>query len=277
MTLEGRRPVVRSRRQLAAADDEPPGAPEQRAFTMTDRVEQKRTAMPGTYVTDHRIRLFTSKRKHSRSRRGNSWYERASTARRIEHNGRLPSHNPPRIWRTRSDPFADVWGSEVVPLLRHAPRLKAFTLLCRLQEAHPGLFPDSSKVDHHRDARFSRCARRHRESGSAQPNFDCSQCMLLFRFIQRLSASVVVGSQARGRGRPSNKPQHSTSPAHSHPNDGSALPEQSIAAFLAPYPCKANAMATFARFIQRTNDARTGSRKMQEPCVANLFSLATDA
>lgn len=45
---------------------------------------------------------------------------------------------PSRAWRTRHDPFAEVWESEVVPLLRHAPRLKAITLLCKLQEAHPG-------------------------------------------------------------------------------------------------------------------------------------------
>ncbi|WP_445343887.1 hypothetical protein [Caballeronia fortuita] len=54
-------------------------------------------------------------------------------ARRIEHDDRLPSQKPPRAWRTRHDPFAKVWECEVVPLLRHAPRLKAITLLCELR------------------------------------------------------------------------------------------------------------------------------------------------
>jgi hypothetical protein len=102
--------------------------------------------MPGTYVMDQRVRLFMSKRKHHTQEVAAAMAGMSvRTARRIEHHGRLPSQTPPRTWRTRSDPFADVWESEVVPLLRHAPRLKAITLLCKLQEAHPGLFPDSTR------------------------------------------------------------------------------------------------------------------------------------
>jgi hypothetical protein len=102
--------------------------------------------MPGTYVTDQQVRLYMSKRKHHTQEVAAAMAGMSvRTARRIEHDGRLPSQKPARTWRTRADPFAEVWESEVVPLLRHAPRLKAITLLSKLQEAHPGLFPDSMR------------------------------------------------------------------------------------------------------------------------------------
>ena len=64
------------------------------------------------------------------------------SARRIESSVRLPSQNARRYWRSRADPFAQVWGTEVVPLLKSAPKLMAITLLRKLQEEHPERFPD---------------------------------------------------------------------------------------------------------------------------------------
>jgi hypothetical protein len=64
------------------------------------------------------------------------------TARRIEHDGTLPSQKPRRYWRSRPDPLADVWEAEIVPLLKNAPQLMAITLLRKLQEDHPDRFPD---------------------------------------------------------------------------------------------------------------------------------------
>jgi len=64
------------------------------------------------------------------------------SARRIESTVTLPSQNPRRYWRSRADPFAQVWDAEVVPLLRGAPKLMAITLLRKLQDDHPGHFPD---------------------------------------------------------------------------------------------------------------------------------------
>ena len=57
--------------------------------------------------------------------------------------GALPSGaKAPRTWRTREDPFADVWLSEVVPRLvaDAAARLQALTLFEWLCEQHPGRF-----------------------------------------------------------------------------------------------------------------------------------------
>lgn len=65
------------------------------------------------------------------------------SARRIEASATLPSQTPRRYWRSRADPFVDVWDTQVVPLLRGAPKLMAVTLLRRLQDDHPGRFPDA--------------------------------------------------------------------------------------------------------------------------------------
>ena len=64
------------------------------------------------------------------------------SARRIENSVTLPSQHPPRYWRSRVDPCAQVWDSEVVPLLQRAPKLMAITLLRKLQDDHPDQFPD---------------------------------------------------------------------------------------------------------------------------------------
>lgn len=64
------------------------------------------------------------------------------SARRIEGATELPSQSPRRYWRSRANPFALVWDSEVVPLLKQAPTLMAVTLLRKLQDDHPDQFPD---------------------------------------------------------------------------------------------------------------------------------------
>lgn len=45
------------------------------------------------------------------------------SARRVERAATLPSQSPRRYWRARVDPFAQVWDTDVVPLLRGAPKL----------------------------------------------------------------------------------------------------------------------------------------------------------
>ena len=64
------------------------------------------------------------------------------SARRIDGADTLPSQHPRRYWRSRTDPFVEVWDSEVVPLLTSAPKLMAITLLRKLQDDHPDRFPD---------------------------------------------------------------------------------------------------------------------------------------
>lgn len=51
-----------------------------------------------------------------------------------------PRHEP-RDWRTRPDPFGEVWP-EVVPMLQNAPELEARTLFEHLQGKYPSRFGD---------------------------------------------------------------------------------------------------------------------------------------
>jgi hypothetical protein len=102
--------------------------------------------MSGTRITDQQVRLYMNNRKHHSQKLAaakSGMSER--TARRVEHHAGLPSQQPRRYWRSRPDPFADVWENEVVPLLRSVPRLKVITLLRKLQEDHPQRFPDSMR------------------------------------------------------------------------------------------------------------------------------------
>ena len=57
--------------------------------------------------------------------------------------GPLPSElRKPRSWRTRVDPFAEIWEKEVLPLLARdaAGILQATTVIDLLEERSPGRF-----------------------------------------------------------------------------------------------------------------------------------------
>lgn len=66
------------------------------------------------------------------------------TARRYRNMKRLPSENvpPPRDWRTRPDPFAEVWP-ELASLLEQTPGLQAKTLWGWLVQKYPGRFDET--------------------------------------------------------------------------------------------------------------------------------------
>ena len=99
--------------------------------------------MPGTHITDQQVRLYTNIRKNkSQSLAAAKAGISERSARRIDGAAVLPSQNPRRYWSSRSNPFADVWEGDVVPLLKAAPTLMAVTLLRKLQDDHPGRFPD---------------------------------------------------------------------------------------------------------------------------------------
>ena len=60
--------------------------------------------------------------------------------------GPLPSETKQeRWWRTRPDPFDEVWEEEIEPLLREdlQGKLKATTIIEWLEEQHPGRFSAS--------------------------------------------------------------------------------------------------------------------------------------
>jgi hypothetical protein len=101
--------------------------------------------VPGTVITDHQVRLYMKHRKDKTQELAAAkagFSERS--ARRIGSSATvsLPSQTPRRYWRSRADPFADVWDTQVVPLLKSTPKLMTITLLRKLQDDHPGRFPD---------------------------------------------------------------------------------------------------------------------------------------
>ncbi len=95
--------------------------------------------MPGKRITDHQVLKYKAQR---RTRTQTAAAAKAGiserSARRIESLESLPSQRPPRQWRTRPDPLAAVWETELLPLLQTSPHLSAVTLLEELQRRHPG-------------------------------------------------------------------------------------------------------------------------------------------
>lgn len=95
--------------------------------------------MPGKRITDHQVHQY--KQHRNRLTQVAAAAKAAiseRSARRIELSEALPSQRGPRHWRTRDDPLAAVWDSEVVALLQTDPQLNAVTLLEELQRRHPG-------------------------------------------------------------------------------------------------------------------------------------------
>ncbi len=95
-------------------------------------------------VTDEQVKLLRCKAMEGKTQEGSAASAGMSvrTARRWREGG-LPSQRAaPRSWRTRPDPFADIWDSEVVPLLELDGEgiLEAARVFDELRERHPGRF-----------------------------------------------------------------------------------------------------------------------------------------
>lgn len=100
--------------------------------------------MPGKRITDHQVTKYKTLRvNYSQEAAAAKTGISVASARRIETRQSLPSQRPPRNWRTRQDPLADVWSSEVIPLLEAKPGLMAVTVLEELQRRHPEQFDES--------------------------------------------------------------------------------------------------------------------------------------
>lgn len=98
--------------------------------------------MPGKKITDHQVRKYKEMRNQlaqetAAAKAGIS----VRSARRIEKAKQQPSQGERRSWRTRKDPLAGVWESELLPLIEAEPRLQGSTLFEEVQLRHPGRFP----------------------------------------------------------------------------------------------------------------------------------------
>lgn len=68
------------------------------------------------------------------------------SGRRIESGERAPNLGEERSWRTRPDPLAGVWESELEPMLKQEPRLEAMTLYEYLVEKYPGQYEQTLRT-----------------------------------------------------------------------------------------------------------------------------------
>ena len=74
--------------------------------------------MPGSHINDHQVRLYMKMRQtvSPRSAAACAAFSTA-TAYRLEQDAQLPSQKKAPRGRRRPDPLADIFDSEVVPLL----------------------------------------------------------------------------------------------------------------------------------------------------------------
>jgi hypothetical protein len=64
----------------------------------------------------------------------------ARSGQRIEAGDYQPNRGRVRDWRTCVDPLAEVWESELEPMLQREPKLKPMTLFEYLQDQYPGKY-----------------------------------------------------------------------------------------------------------------------------------------
>ena len=122
------------------------------------------------------------------------------TARKYRRLGRLPSEvAPERTWRTRKDPFVDVWP-EVHELLQEAPGLESKTLFAWLQTKYP------SKFDNSQLRSFQRGVKRWRATAGPAKEVFFSQVhhpgrLCASDFTHMKSLAVTIGGQPAVRSR----------------------------------------------------------------------------
>ena len=100
-------------------------------------------------VTDKQVRrlfLEMNKQKSKSLAAAKSGMDE-KTARKYLKEGKLPSQlKRPRNYRTRKDPFDEVW-EECQPLLEQNPGLEAKQLFQHLQRKYPGRFSDEEFIE----------------------------------------------------------------------------------------------------------------------------------
>lgn len=102
--------------------------------------------MSGKATTPEQVKLYMKQKNQGDTQQQASAKAGISerSGRRID-SGVLPKKKEPRQWRTRKDPFVEVWASEILPLIKKEPDLQPTTLFEDLQDRHPGRFPNKHK------------------------------------------------------------------------------------------------------------------------------------
>lgn len=96
--------------------------------------------MTGHHITDQQVRLYMKHRfNHTQATAAAKAGFSERTARRLEADpeARARRKAESRTWRTRENPLADVWASDIVPMLEAAPGLRPVTILNELARRYP--------------------------------------------------------------------------------------------------------------------------------------------
>ncbi len=98
--------------------------------------------MSGKYIQYQQIQVYMKGREAGLSQPTAAEIAGFSerSGRRIESGEHQPKYDKERTWRTRHDPFASVWDSELRPKLEREPQLEPTTLYEDLLERYPGQF-----------------------------------------------------------------------------------------------------------------------------------------
>src|SRR5271154_1028964 len=114
----------------------------------TDSFQQRGDqSLPGLHITDQQTRLFMSYRKTygvavASAKAGLS----TATGYRIEEDPRLPSQKKVPRGRRRPDPLAEIWDSEIVPILKATPHIRAIAVYEEIRRRHPDLNPNTRRT-----------------------------------------------------------------------------------------------------------------------------------
>ncbi|PVA08470.1 hypothetical protein DC366_19105 [Pelagivirga sediminicola] len=96
--------------------------------------------MPGRHVTDQQMRLFmTLRQTHSTPVAAAKAGISQATGYRLQADPTLPSQKKIARSRRRPDPLADIFDTEVVPLLRSSPGIRPVAVYEELMRRHPDL------------------------------------------------------------------------------------------------------------------------------------------
>ena len=98
--------------------------------------------MPGCHITDEQMRLFMKLKKHHTTAvaAAKAGFSRA-TGTRVGRDPTLPAQQKAPRGRRRPDPLAEVFESDVVPLLQTCPDLRPVAVFQELMRRHPALNP----------------------------------------------------------------------------------------------------------------------------------------
>lgn len=98
--------------------------------------------MPGKRIEINQVRAYMKSREFGLTQAESAVVAGFSerSGQRIEGGDYQPNRGKARGWRTCADPLAEVWESELEPMLRGAPALKPMTLYEYLQAKYPGKY-----------------------------------------------------------------------------------------------------------------------------------------